>query len=61
MYDALGMGNNHFFLLYDKQHVSIGSLGIAPTLLKFNSWSPVAGFMPIISTEGISQIKKGKL
>ena len=42
-----------------------GSLGIAPTrncthFLKFDSSSPGAGFIPIISTKGINQIKKGK-
>ena len=35
--------------------------GIAPTFLKLDSWSPGAGFIPIISTKGINQIKKGKL
>ena len=33
--------------------------GIAPILLKFYSWSPGAGFIPVISTKGINQIKKG--
>ena len=37
----------------------MGSLGIAPTLSKFDSWSPGAGFIPIISINGINQIKKG--
>ena len=32
--------------------------GVAPTF--FDSWSPGAGFIPIISTKGINQIKKGK-
>ena len=35
--------------------------GIAPTLLKFDLWSPGAGFIPIISTKEINQIKTGKL
>jgi hypothetical protein len=35
--------------------------GIAPTFLKSDSWSPEAGFIPIISTKGIRQIKKEKL
>ena len=35
--------------------------GIAPTFLKLDSWSPGAGFIPFISTNGINQIKKGKL
>ena len=35
---------------------------IAPyTFLKFESWSLGAGFIPIISTNGINQIKKGKV
>ena len=38
----------------------IGSLGIAPTFLKLDSLSPGAGFISIISTKGINQIKKGK-
>ena len=38
-----------------------GSPGIAPTFLKLDSWSPEAGFIPIISTKGINQIKKAKL
>ena len=39
----------------------LGSLGIAPTFLKLELWLPGAGFIPIISTKGINQIKKGKL
>ena len=35
--------------------------GIARTFLKLDSWSPGAGFIPIISTKGIDQIKKEKL
>ena len=35
---------------------------IAPyTFLKLESWLLRAGFIPIISTNGINQIKKGKL
>ena len=34
------------------------SLGIAPTFLNFDSWSPGAGFIPIISTKGKNQIKE---
>ena len=38
------------------------SLGISPTrVLKLDSWSLGAGFIPIISTKGIIQINKGKL
>ena len=33
--------------------------GIAPTFFKLDSWSPGAGFIPIISTKGIDQKKKG--
>ena len=39
----------------------LGSLGIAPTFLKLDSWSPGMGSIPIISTKVINQIKKGKL
>ena len=35
--------------------------GIAPTFLKFDAWSPEAGFIPIISTKAMNQINKGKL
>ena len=38
-----------------------GSLGIAPTFLKLDSWSLIMGFIPIISTKGINQIKKEQL
>ena len=37
-----------------------GSLGIAPTFLKLNSWSPGADFISIIYTKEINQIKKEK-
>ena len=40
-------------------HLFLGSLGIALTLLKLDSWSPGADFIPIISIKGINQIKKG--
>ena len=43
------------------RRLNAGSLGIAPTFLKLDSWSPVAGSIPIISTKGINQIKKEKL
>ena len=41
-----------------------GSFGIAPTrhcnhFLKIDAWSPRVGFILIISTKGINQIKKG--
>ena len=32
--------------------------GIAPNFLKLDSWSKGAGFIPILSTKGINQIKK---
>ena len=35
--------------------------GIAPAFLKLNLWSPGVVFIPIISTKGTNQIKKGKL
>ena len=34
---------------------------IEPTFLKLDLWSPGAGFISIISTKGINQIKKEKL
>ena len=40
-------------------HVVLHPRGIVPTFLKCNSWSPGAGVIPIISTKGINQIKKG--
>ena len=44
-----------------KVHVVLHQHGIAPTFLKLDLWSPWAGFIPIIITKGINQIKKGKL
>ena len=41
-------------------HLVLYTRGIVPTFLKFDSWSPGAGFIPIISTKGINQIKKRK-
>jgi len=35
--------------------------GIAPTFLKLDSWSPGAGFIPIITTNVLNKIKKEKL
>ena len=51
------------FRLFDliTVHVVLHPRGIALTFLKLDSWSPGAGFIPIISTMGIKQIKKGKL
>ena len=34
--------------------------GIAPTFLKLDSWSPGAGFIPIITTNVLNKIKKEK-
>ena len=42
-------------------HVVLHPHGIAPTFIKLDLWSPGAGFIPIISTKVINQIKKGKL
>ena len=39
-------------------HVVLHPRGITPTFLKFDSWSPGADFIPIISTKGINQLKK---
>ena len=41
-------------------HLVLHPHGTAPTFLKFDLWSPGAGFIPIISTKGINQIKKEK-
>ena len=40
-------------------HLVLHPRGIASTFLKLDLWWPGAGFIPIISTEGINQIKKG--
>ena len=48
----------HGNLINKISHNRNGSLGIAPTFLNFDSWLPGAGFIPIISTKGINQIKK---
>ena len=42
-------------------HLALHPHGIAPTFLKWDSSRPGAGFIPIISTKGINQIKKEKL
>ena len=45
---------------YLKTYKCIGSLGIAHTqnsIHYLDSWSPGAGFIPIIATKGINQIK----
>ena len=41
-------------------HLVLHPHGIAPTFLKLDSWSPMAGYIHIISTKGINQIKKEK-
>ena len=45
-----------FFLV----HLILHPHGILPTFLKLDSWSPGAGFIPIIFNKGINQITKGK-
>ena len=42
-------------------HLILHPHGIAPTFLKLYLWSPGAGFITIISSKGINQIKKEKL
>ena len=42
-------------------HLVLHPHEIAPTFLKLDSWSPGAGFINIISTNGINKIKKEKL
>ena len=37
------------------------SNGIEPTFLKLNSWSPGAGFIPIITSNVLNQIKKKRI
>ena len=39
-------------------HLVLHPRGIAPNFSKLDSWSQGAGFIPIISTKGINQIKK---
>ena len=41
-------------------HLVLHPYRIAPTFLNLEWWSPGAGFIPIISTKGINQIKKEK-
>ena len=41
-------------------HLVLHPHEIAPTFLKLHSWSLGAGFIRIISTKGINQIKKEK-
>ena len=48
-------------MIFFKVHVVLNQRGIAPTFLELDLWSPGAGFIPIISTKVINQIKKGKL
>ena len=39
-------------------HLVLDPHEIAPTFLNFDSWSPGAGFIPIISTNELNQINK---
>ena len=48
-------------LYYFWVHLVLHPHGIASTLLKFNLLSPGVGFIPIISTKKINQIRKEKL
>ena len=73
MYEAIRKGPKHaenFFkgtiedelqIVLKWIHLVLHPHGIAPTLLKLDTWSPGAGFIPIMSTKGIDQIKKGNL
>ena len=47
------------FPIYFQGHLVLHPYGIAHTFLKFNLWSPGGGFISIILTKGINQIKKG--
>ena len=51
------MSKTHKNLVYLVLHLH----EIAPTFLKVDSWSPGAGYIPIISTKGINQVKKEKI
>ena len=42
-------------------HLVLHPHRIAPTFLNLDSWSSGKGFIPIISTKRINQIKKDKL
>ena len=48
-------------IFYQEFGLNIGSLGIALTFLKLDSWSLGAGFSSVKAPEGINQIKKEKL
>ena len=48
------------FVIYPV-HLVLHPHTTAPNFLKLDSWSPGAGFIPVISTKEINQIKKGKL
>ena len=58
MYKELG---THQYIGTPFCHPRQNNVGIAPTFINLDLWSPGAGFIPIISTKGINQIKKGKL
>ena len=49
-----------FFVILNWVLLVLQPHGITPTFLKLDSWSPRAGFIPIMSTKEINQIKKGK-
>ena len=42
-----------------RDHLVLPPYRMVPTFLKLDSWSPGAGFVPIIFTKGINQMKKG--
>ena len=50
-----------FYFQFLLVHLVLHPHGIEPTFLKLDCWSPGAGFIPIITTNGKNQIKKGKL
>ena len=53
------MNHTQFHILYlNMVHLVLHPHGIASIFLKLDLWSPVAGFIPNISTKGINQIKK---
>ena len=50
----------YIFYIYTVPMV-LNPKGIEPTFLKFDSWSPGAGFIPIITSNIFNQIKKKRI
>ena len=58
---TIGLYVKGTFDIVFRVHVVLHPRGIAPNFLILDSWSLGAGFIPIISTKGINQIKKKKM